>query len=447
MTARTEYARQVVHMAMGGFALALRYLTWWQSALLAGAAIAFNLLVLPHVGGTYLYRSSEFARGFPAGILLYPISVLLLILIFPHRPDIAAAAWAILAVGDGMSTIVGRAIGGRPIPWNREKTWAGSIAFVVFGSLAGVTLAWWCRDAVNPPPPLWFCVTAPITAALCAAAAESLPIRLDDNVSVPVAAAAVMWVATFITEDAVRTAIGPLATRLPVAIGLNVLVSMAGYRARTVSRSGAVCGAIIGSIIFASTGWQGWILLLATFLAAAITSRLGLRRKTLLGIAEERGGRRGAGNAIAKTGIAAAAAIVALLSPSAPAALVAFVAALTAGGSDTVASEIGKAWGRQAYLVPTFSHVPPGTSGAVSLEGTAAGLVGAFVLGSLAVALGLVQANALGPIVLAATIGAFAESALGATLEAPGIVNNDLLNFLNTGIAALVAIGLTGLLT
>ena len=47
----------------------------------------------------------------------------------------------------------------------------------------------------------------------------------------------------------------------------------------------------------------------------------------------------------------------------------------------------------------------------------------------------------------AATIGAFAESALGATLEAPGILNNDLLNFLNTAIAALLAIWLTGLLT
>ncbi len=150
MTARTEYVRQLVHMAMGGFALALRYLTWWQAALLAGGAMVFNLFVLPHVGGKHLYRSSEFARGFPAGILLYPVSVLLLILVFPSRPDIAAAAWGILAVGDGMSTIVGRAVGRRPIPWNREKTWAGSLAFFVFGSMAGVALAWWCKDAVNP---------------------------------------------------------------------------------------------------------------------------------------------------------------------------------------------------------------------------------------------------------------------------------------------------------
>ena len=111
-----------------------------------------------------------------------------------------------------------------------------------------------------------------------------------------------------------------------------------------------------------------------------MTSRLGLARKERLGIAEERGGRRGAGNAIANCGVAAMAAIAALTTPYPAAALVALVAALTAGGSDTVASEIGKAWGRSTFLVTTFSRVNPGTPGAMSLEGTAAGLLAALAL-------------------------------------------------------------------
>jgi uncharacterized membrane protein len=41
-----------------------------------------------------------------------------------------------------------------------------------------------------------------------------------------------------------------------------------------------------------------------------------------------------------------------------------------------------------------------------------------------------------------ATVGSFVESLLGATLEGPGIVNNDLLNFLNTAVAAVVALAL-----
>ena len=135
--------------------------------------------------------------------------------------------------------------------------------------------------------------------------------------------------------------------RLPA----NAAVAFAGYMARTVSVSGAVAGAIIGTMIFVSAGWQGWTLLLVCFLCAAVTSRMGLHRKTLLGIAEERGGRRGAGNAIANTGIAAIAALLAALSYGHEAGLIAMTAALVAGASDTIASEIGKAWGTRTWAL------------------------------------------------------------------------------------------------
>ncbi|HEU4936841.1 MAG TPA: DUF92 domain-containing protein, partial [Vicinamibacterales bacterium] len=149
---------------------------------------------------------------------------------------------------------------------------------------------------------------------------------------------------------------------------------------------------------------------------------------------------RGAGNAIANTGVAAIAAMLASLTYAHDAARIAFVAALAAGGSDTVASEIGKAWGRRTILVPTLAPVPPGTSGAISAEGTAAGLVAALALAAFASVFGLVSFSAVPFIVVAATVGSFAESLLGATLEAPGIVNNDVLNFVNTAIAALVVL-------
>jgi uncharacterized protein (TIGR00297 family) len=444
MNGTSEYARKTVHIAMGSAALLLRYLSWWQSAAVAAAALLFNLLVLPRIGGTRLYRTSEVARGFPAGIVLYPASVLVLILMFPSRPDIAGAAWAVMAFGDGLATIVGQSVGGRRLPWNREKTLAGSLAFFGFGSAAGILLALWCRPAVDPLPPLAFSIGAPVLAAFVAAAAESIPIRLDDNVSVPASAASVLWACSLITPDVALASLPGLLRAAPAAIALNLVVAWAGYRAGTVSRSGMLAGAAIGTIIFMGTGWRGWLLLLATFLTAAVTSRLGLRRKTLLGIAEERGGRRGAGNAIANTGVACGAAILAALSASGDLALVAFAAALAAGGSDTMASEIGKAWGRHAYLVTSFRGVPPGTSGAVSIEGTAAGFVGALALSALAAGLALVPAAALVPIVAGATVGAFAESVLGATLEGPGILNNDVLNFLNTAIAAVTAILLSG---
>jgi len=443
MTARAESpesARQIVHMTMGGFALLLRYLEWWQAAILAASALVFNWYILPKIGGTRLYRTSEITRGFPLGILLYPLSVLLLILIFRSRLDIVAAAWGILAVGDGMATLVGHTVGGRRVPWNEQKTLAGSAALWLMGGVAGAFLAWWCRPAIDPQPSLWFSIGAPLAAALVAAAVESIPIRLDDNLSVPMSAAAVLWVLSLVSQDRIGSAWAQVIGQLPAAVVVNLLAAAGGYRARSVSMSGAIGGAVIGTAIYAAAGWRGWIMLFLTFLAASVSSRLGLRRKMLLGIAEERGGRRGPGNAIANTGVAAAAAVLAITTHSETAAMIAFVTALAAGGSDTIASEIGKAWGRRTFLLTTLRPVPPGTSGAVSLEGTAAGLVGALLLALAGIGLGLTPDRALAAIVIGATIGAFAESLLGATLEAPGIVNNDVLNFLNTAIAAASAV-------
>jgi len=442
----SESARQWVHIGSGLFALLLRLLTWWQAAALAAFALAFNAIALPRVGGRRLYRPVDEARGFPLGILLYPLAVLLLILLFPSRLDIVAAAWAILALGDGSATLVGKAkaaqVPRHPLPWNPDKTIAGTTAFIVFGGIGGVALAWWVRPSVTPLPPMAFTITAPLAAAIAAGFVETIPVLLDDNVSVPATAAAVLWLASLMDAAAWTASRGSVIAALPWAIAVNAVTAWLGYRANTVSRSGMIGGFAVGVLIYAGGGGGAWLVLFATFLSASITSRLGLKRKMVLGIAEERGGRRGAGNAIANCGIAAAAAIAAVTTPYTSAALVALVAALAAGGSDTVASEIGKAWGRSTFLVTSFSRVRPGTPGAMSLEGTAAGAIAALALAAVGVAAGLIPASAILAIVVAATAGALVESALGATLEGPGILNNDMLNFINTAVAAAIAVAI-----
>ena len=451
MTPHSERARQWVHVGSGAFALLLRVLTWWQAAAVAAIAFLFNLLVLPRIGGRRLYRPADEARGFPLGILLYPLSVLLLILVFPTRPDIAAAAWGILALGDGAATLVGQAItlnaepaktAGHQLPWNRDKSVAGTLAFVACGGVGGVALAWWTRPAVTPPPSMLFTIAAPFAAALAAGLIETLPVRLDDNVSVPTAAAVVLWLGSLMTFGSIDGSRAAVAAALPWAIAVNAATAWIGHRARAVSLSGAIGGALVGSIIYVGAGGRAWVLLFVTFLTASIVSRLGLQRKVMLGIAENRGGRRGAGNALANCGVAALAAIAAAATPYRSQALLALTAALTAGGSDTVASEIGKAFGRSTFLVTTFGRVKPGTSGAMSFEGTAAGLVAAFALGAIGLAGGLIPGTALLAVVAGATAGALVESALGATLEGPGILNNDMLNFINTAVAAAVALAI-----
>ena len=72
----------------------------------------------------------------------------------------------------------------------------------------------------------------------------------------------------------------------------------------------------------------------------------------------------------------------------------------------------------QRYLITTFKRVPRGTEGAVSLEGTLAGVVGSLALGAAGVAAGLVAGRAgLALCAAAALVATTCESLIGATAQ------------------------------
>ncbi len=432
---RAETPRQLVHIGAGAVALALRWLTWPQAAGLAVAAVLFNVFVLPRLSRR-LFRDGDLDHPWSSGIALYPFAVFGLVLVFRSRLDLVAAAWAILAAGDGMATLVGTTVRTRPLPWNPDKSLGGLLAFVLSGSMAAAALLAW----TNATPITLAIVTVACLAALVAGFVETVPIRLNDNVSVPVAAALVLWSCSHVEAETLAATLATLPMTVALGLGLNAVVAALGWRTGTVTLAGAVTGLAIGAVIFVGAGWPGWILLLATFLVASACTRAGMARKVAAGIAEDRGGRRGPGNAIANTGIAAWAAAIAVGLPDPALALLAMVASLATAGSDTVASEIGKAFGRTTWLVVGFRRVPPGTSGAVSLEGTLAGIAAAALLASIGAAGGLIPVAAILVVVLAATLASLVEGALGATMEARGILNNDALNFVNAGLGAGLAL-------
>ncbi len=438
MAGSREVSRQIVHVLVGSIALVLRFLTWWQAALLAIAAVLFNVFGLPKIA-PQVFRPGDLDAPFASGIVIYPLAVLGLVLSFPDRPDIVAASWGILAAGDGFATLVGAHVRTSPLSWNRAKSTGGLVAFLVAGSAAAVALAVWTGSGRSDLPFAWL-IAAPIGAAIVAGFVETAPIRLNDNISVPAMAALVLWSASFVDIPTLLHMLPVVLGRLAPAIVFNGVAAFLGWRGRTVTASGALTGFVIGTAIYLGAGWPGWTLLIVVFVGVAIATRAGYTRKAIVGIAEEHGGRRGPGNAIANTGIAAWAAFIALgaIRPDAP--LLAMTAALVTAAADTVASEVGKAWGKTTWLVVGWRRVPPGTSGAVSLEGTLAGVGASIVFGLAAVGLGLIPAGRLPAVVVASTVAAFAEGALGATLEGPGILDNNALNFVNSAIGAGLAL-------
>ena len=438
MPSSREIARQLVHILVGTIALSLRWLAWWQAAVLAVGAVLFNLFVLPHISRS-VFRPGDLDAPLKSGIVIYPLAVLALVLAFPERLDIVAASWGVLAAGDGFATLIGAHARTPPLSWNRAKSTGGLIAFVVFGAAAAIGLALW-TDADRSTPPIWWLVAAPAIAAIIAGCVETAPIRLNDNISVPATAAIVMWSLSGIDAATLHGSLPIVLSRLAPAAAVNFAAALLGWRAHTVTIPGAVAGFAIGFAIYLGTGWQGWTLLIVSFVCVAVATRAGFKRKALVGIAEERGGRRGPGNAIANTGIGAWAALIALGMAHSELPRLAMVAAGITASSDTIASEVGKAWGKTTWLVVGFRRVPPGTTGAVSLEGTLAGIISAAALAALAAALGLISASMVAAVAMAATLASLAEGALGATLEGPGILDNNALNFVNSALGAGLAL-------
>jgi uncharacterized protein (TIGR00297 family) len=437
---RGELARKSLHIVVGGFAFLLRELTWPQAAALAGGAFLFNWLVLPRLGGKRVWRDAEHTTGYPAGILIYPLSVLGLVFVFRHELWKAAAVWGVLALGDGMASIVGQALRGPRLPWNPNKSWSGLCAMLIFGTAgAAILTAWTLRVPVDAR-----ILALSVGVALAGTWVESLATTLDDNLTVPLLGA----VAIALLSQADPAQMDPeVGSRLLLGIAINCVIAALAYLAHAIDVPGALSAVVIGAVIVGSFGLGAFALMMVFFVLGSAMTKMGYRIKAARGIAQEKGGARGWRNAWANGGVPAIiAALGAIVPPPLrPAFLLAYAASVATATADTCSSEVGKAYGRRTFLITTFQPVPPGTEGAVSLEGTLAAVGGAAAVAFTGAALGLYSTLGALLVTAAGVLGSLAESVVGTFAEKRGWMNNDLLNAFNTAVGAGLVVALVRL--
>ncbi len=178
-----EDRRQLLHASMTGWLLLLRWLPPWGAAAMAGAAALGACLLLPALGWDRGIRR----EGAPwlDGVKLYPLAVLALVLLFPL--PVAAAAWAVLGIGDAASNVAGRRFGRPGFCGRGDRSLAGTLAFVVTALPAAVAAhAWVAREWPDER-----IVAAGAAAAGAGALVEMLiPRGWDDNFAIAIAAAA-----------------------------------------------------------------------------------------------------------------------------------------------------------------------------------------------------------------------------------------------------------------
>ena len=183
---RQEIGRKLIHVL--GFLLPVAYVLFGRGVmiplmllgciLVLGADVA--RLYLPPAHALYvrlfgrLTRSAEEQRLTGASVLM--IGQTLAVLLFP--PVIAPAAMTFGVTGDVAAALIGARYG--RLHWRQGKSIAGIAACLVAAFLGGLV---WGRLA-------WPVVLAGAGAATLA---EALPVRLDDNLTIPLVGGAVMW--------------------------------------------------------------------------------------------------------------------------------------------------------------------------------------------------------------------------------------------------------------
>ena len=212
-----------------------------------------------------------------------------------------------------------------------------------------------------------------------------------------------------------RCAIDNVIGRALLGVMLASAVSLAAGRMRLLSPSG-VAAAIASGTVTAAAGWSWALMLIAFFVVSSALTRVGAARKRATESLVEKGGRRDAVQVLANGGVFAFAALMSLVHAS-PGWTAVGAGALAAAAADTWATEIGTLARGRTVSITTLRPLPPGTSGGVTLLGSAGGLAGAAFIAALAWASGWPLPAVAGALA-GGLAGTTADSFLGATIQA-----------------------------
>lgn len=261
-----------------------------------------------------------------------------------------------------------------------------------------------------------------------------------------------------------------------IAVVLNtVLLGIVGFAPKKLlTVAGVIHAWILGVIVWGTLGWQGYTVVTFYFWVGSGVTRIGMAQKEAEGIAEKRSGARGPenvwGSALTATvcaiafwslacqsylqnilthflPVCASAGLIPLTSHASSSLLglllLGYVASFSTKLADTCASEVGKAYGKRTFLITTLQPVARGTEGAVSLEGTLAGIIASIAIAGVGWGVSLMDFRGVMICAIAAFVGTNLESVIGATLQSKfSWLTNEVVNIFNTAIGASVAIAL-----
>lgn len=245
-------------------------------------------------------------------------------------------------------------------------------------------------------------------------------------------------------------------------IAISVIM---GVRFRLLTVSGGIAATVVGILTILGLHMKGLVLLGMFFASSSMWSKYKRTQKYKVEERHAKGSRRDWQQVLANGGGAAVSSLLYFLFPH-PLWIVSFCIMIAGSNSDTWASEIGTLSKKQPLSVRTFTFVPRGTSGAISVLGSFAGFCGAFFIAGLSYYLFELDVFTASFILFFGFLGNIIDTLLGAFLQATYVcekcnleteklshcgqrtkkvrgysfLNNDVVNFLSSFMSSIIGI-------
>lgn len=407
-----ETTRQFVHVGVGLLVVCSPFL-FISAVPPATLAIIFIILNSLAIRKGQLRGMHTTAR-FSLGTVFFPVTYLVLILLYWRtNPAILIIAMLIMTIADPLGSVIGRRSPAAAmfVLWRDPKSPAGTAA--VSGAAFIITIGGLFSlpgfSVIVHLSSLQLLLIG-MTVAIVAALSEAISFAGSDNLTLPLASALILDVMLHL----------PLCGQLTVLswIAFSFLLALAAYRLKVLNLGGAAGAMLLGSLVF-SIGGLFWVVPMATFFVlSSLLSKIGKNRRNILKGRLEKGSRRDILQVYANGGVSLIMAVLYYYTTRDIFYLM-FLGSLASATADTWGTEIGIFARNEPRHILTFSRVPAGTSGGVTILGTfgffcGAGfltLSGIYPIGESLLSLFLI-------ITVSGILGALIDSVLGATLQA-----------------------------
>jgi uncharacterized protein (TIGR00297 family) len=351
-------------------------------------------------------------NSYSYGTVYYPIAtIILVLLLWQDHKFIFILSILIMSISDTFAGIIGdRFARNYFILVKEKKSIIGTITmfFYTFFILIIGFLAYYEQNIGNS-------ILLSVIIALPVTVSETVSSKGNDNLFVPLMAA------VFIYGMTIDTA-GNLKYQLIFGEFLSFIVCFLSFYFKFLHISGVFIVFLLGTIIFGFGGIPFALPILAFFILSSLLSRVGKKRKKLIESVFEKTGTRDYAQVLAN-GLLPALIVLTIFYSRDNSLYLIYLTAIAVAMADTWATELGIFSEHRPRLITSFKQVEHGTSGAVSLLGTLAS-----ILGSLIIALtGIILINNFeihieyvayfSIITLSGLSGSLIDSLIGATIQ------------------------------